>query len=121
MNYTALSVLGVVLAVAVDLALLRTFLLRRRAFWASYAIVFCFQLLVNGVLTGLPIVRYDAARIVGWRVAYAPVEDLLFGFALVTVTLATWVWLGRREQRDEPARNCATREPPPAAGGVAPR
>jgi hypothetical protein len=27
---------------------------------------------------------------------YAPVEDLLFGFALVVQTLAWWVWWGRR-------------------------
>jgi lycopene cyclase domain-containing protein len=121
MSYTALSVLGVVFAVAVDLALLRTRLLRRRAFWVAYAIVFCFQLLVNGVLTGLPIVRYDAGRIVGWRIAYAPVEDLLFGFALVTVTLATWVWLGRRELRAEPAANPAPPERRPGADGAAPR
>jgi lycopene cyclase domain-containing protein len=99
MSYTALSVLGVVFAVAVDLALLRTRLLRRRAFWVAYAIVFCFQLLVNGVLTGLPIVRYDAGRIVGWRIAYAPVEDLLFGFAMVLTTLSLWVWCGRRAAR----------------------
>ena len=30
------------------------------------------------------------------RIAYAPVEDLLFGFALVLATLAWWVFWGRR-------------------------
>jgi hypothetical protein len=48
------------------------------------------------VLTGVPVVRYDPNVIIGWRIAYAPVEDLLFGFALVLLTLSTWVWLGRR-------------------------
>lgn len=99
MNYTLLAVAGVVLAVVADLAVLRTRLVSRRAFWVSYAIVFCFQLAVNGVLTGVAVVRYDAARIIGWRVAYAPVEDLLFGFAMVLWTLAIWVWLGRRDAR----------------------
>lgn len=103
MSYTVLSVLAVVLAIGVDAGVLRTNLLRRRAFWVSYAIVFGFQLVVNGLLTGLHIVRYDERRIIGWRVAYAPVEDLLFGFALVTVTLASWVWLGRRAHRPTPA------------------
>jgi lycopene cyclase domain-containing protein len=37
-------------------------------------------------------VRYDRDRIIGWRIAYAPVEDLLFGFALVTITLSLWVF-----------------------------
>ncbi len=55
-----------------------------------------FQLIVNGLLTGLPVVRYRADAIIGWRVAYAPVEDLLFGFALVLLTLTGWVGLGRR-------------------------
>jgi lycopene cyclase domain-containing protein len=101
MNYTLLAVLGVVLALVIDLAVLRTTLVARRAFWVSYAIVFCFQLLVNGVLTGLPVVRYDEQRIIGWRLANAPVEDLLFGFAMVLSTLAIWVWLGRRDARRE--------------------
>lgn len=99
MSYTLLAVLGVALALVVDLVVLRTKLLRRRAFWASYAIIVAFQLVVNGFLTGLRIVRYDPHRITGWRIAYAPVEDLLFGFAMVLVTLSSWVWLGRRAAR----------------------
>jgi lycopene cyclase domain-containing protein len=96
MTYTVLAVVGVALAVAVDLAVLRTRLVTRRLFWTAYAIVVFFQLLVNGVYTGRDIVRYDPAAIAGPRLVYAPVEDLLFGFAMVTVTLSTWVWLGRR-------------------------
>ena len=106
MNYTLLAALGVLLAVLVDTVLLRTFLLRRKGFWAAYVIVLFFQLVVNGLLTGLPVVRYDRDRIIGLRIVYAPVEDLLFGFAMVTITLATWVWLGRR---DAPATNRAGR------------
>lgn len=110
MSYTALAVLGVAAAVAVDLALLRTRLLRRRVFWTAYAIVVFFQVLANGWLTGRRIVVYDGAAIVGsgqvvflgdGRLAWAPVEDLLFGFALVVLTLDLWVWWGRRGvQRD---------------------
>ena len=96
MAYSVLAVLGVLGAVGVDLVVLRTGLLRRRLFWTTYAIVLFFQLLANGVLTGRRVVRYDPATIVGPRVAFAPVEDLLFGFAMVLLTLSTWVWLGRR-------------------------
>jgi len=78
-------------------------------FWKSYAIIFVFQLLTNGVLTGFRIVRYDGSAIVGpdaplhsapaflgdGRIAFAPAEDLLFGFSLVLLTLVLWVWLGR--------------------------
>ena len=99
MSYTQLAVLGVVAAVLVDTVLLRTWLLRRRTYWTAYAIVLFFQLVTNGVFTGLDIVRYDPGAILGPRIAFAPVEDLLFGFAMVTATLSTWVWLGRRAVR----------------------
>jgi len=94
-SYTAAAVLGVVGAAAVDLAVLRTRLLTRKVFWTAYAIIVFFQLIVNGILTGRRIVRYDPDAIIGVRIAYAPVEDLLFGFAMILLTLSTWVWLGR--------------------------
>ena len=99
MTYTLAAVIGVVVAVLLDLAVLRTGLLLRPAFWTAYAVVLFFQLIVNGLLTGLRIVRYAPDQILGTRIAYAPVEDLLFGFALIVVTLTVWVALGRRSAR----------------------
>jgi lycopene cyclase domain-containing protein len=96
MTYTLAAGLGVVGALLVDLAVLRTRLITRGVFWATYPIVLLFQLLSNGVLTGRGVVRYDPAAIIGLRVGYAPVEDLFFGFALVLFTLSIWIWLGRR-------------------------
>ncbi len=96
MSYTVAVLLALLGAAAVDLALLRTDLLRRKVFWTAYAIVLVFQLVVNGILTGRGVVRYDPAVIVGVRIVFAPVEDLLFGFAMVLLTLSAWVWLGRR-------------------------
>jgi lycopene cyclase domain-containing protein len=95
-TYTQLALAGVAGAVLVDTVVLRTWLLRRRTYWTAYAIVLFFQLIANGILTGFDIVRYDPAAILGWRIAFAPVEDLLFGYAMVTLTLSFWVWLGRR-------------------------
>jgi lycopene cyclase domain-containing protein len=95
--YTVLAVGAVALASIVDQLVLTTNLLRRKAFWTAYAIVFGFQLLVNGVLTGLPVVRYNPADITGVRFVYAPIEDLLFGFSMVLFTLTLWVWAGRRD------------------------
>ena len=102
MNYTLLAALGVLGAIVVDYAVLRTRLLRQRGFWTGYAIVLFFQLVTNGILTGLPVVRYDHDRIIGLRIVYAPVEDLLFGFAMVTITLSLWVRLGARERTPRP-------------------
>jgi lycopene cyclase domain-containing protein len=94
--YTAAALVAIAAAVLMDLAVLRTRLLRTRLFWASYAIVVFFQLIVNGILTGLGIVQYDPDVILGIRLVYAPIEDLGFGFGLVTLTLVMWTWLGRR-------------------------
>ncbi|MGC9667304.1 lycopene cyclase domain-containing protein [Planosporangium sp. 12N6] len=100
MTYTVAALLGVLGALVVDLALLRTRLVTRLVFWATYPIIFGFQLLSNGVLTGFGVVRYNPAAILGLRLAYAPIEDLAFGFALVLTTLSVWVRLGRRDSRD---------------------
>ena len=54
---------------------------------------------MNGILTGLKIVRYKESGITGLRIVFAPMEDLLFGFSLVLLTLSAWVWLGRRNRR----------------------
>ena len=110
MTYTQLGVVAVILVAVVDLGLLRTRLLRRRVFWVSYAIIVFFQLVTNGMFTGFGIVRYDGDAIIGstspdsgpppflgdGRIAFAPAEDLLFGFALVLLSLSLWVFWGRR-------------------------
>ena len=75
-----------------------------------------FQLITNGILTGFGIVEYDGAAIIGsstpkdsppefigdGRLIYAPIEDLLFGFSLVVLTLIIWIWLGRKGVQREP-------------------
>jgi lycopene cyclase domain-containing protein len=109
MTYTAAALLGVAGALAVDLLVLRTRLVTRAVFWATYPIVIAFQLLSNGILTGRGIVVYDPAAILGWRIAYAPVEDLLFGFAMVLFTLSIWVWLGRRGVQRTPTAGSGSR------------
>lgn len=96
MSYTLAALLGVAGSVVLDIAVLRTRILARKAFWVGYAIVVVFQLVTNGVLTGRGVVLYDPHAITGLRIVYAPVEDLFFGFALVVQTLAWWVFWGRR-------------------------
>ncbi len=96
MSYSWLAIIGLAFALVLDLAVLRTRLVLRRAFWVSYLIIIVFQLISNGVLTYRHIVRYDPGSILGLRLAGAPVEDLAFGFSLVLQTLCWWVWWGRR-------------------------
>jgi lycopene cyclase domain-containing protein len=101
MTYTMAALLGAAGAVLVDLCL-RTRLVTRGVFWATYPIVVFFQLVSNGILTGRRIVRYDPDAIIGWRLVYAPVEDLVFGFALVLLSLSLWVFWGRRGVQPSP-------------------
>jgi lycopene cyclase domain-containing protein len=106
MSYTVLAAAAVAVTLVVDRWGVRTRLTARAEFWIAYAIVLFFQLVTNGWLTGRRIVRYDADAVLGGsravflgagRIAYAPVEDLLFGFALVLWTWTWWDWFGRRE------------------------
>jgi lycopene cyclase domain-containing protein len=94
MMYTLLAVIAVVIAVVVDLFITKSRILATGKFYFAWAILVFFQLLTNGWLTGRNIVMYDEAEILGLRIAYAPVEDLLFGCALIVVTISVWQRLG---------------------------
>ncbi|HME14952.1 MAG TPA: lycopene cyclase domain-containing protein [Mycobacterium sp.] len=99
LGYTAPAVLAVLAVCALELVL-RTGLFRRPAYWLSMLIVVGFQILVDGWLTKLsaPIVVYDDRQIAGIRFPFdIPVEDFLFGFALVTAVLL--LWERQRERR----------------------
>jgi lycopene cyclase domain-containing protein len=107
-SYTTACALGLLGALLLDLVVLRTQLVRRKAFWTAYAICLVFQLLVNGVLTGRRLVTYSPEAVLGPRLAYAPIEDLVFGFSLVLQTLAWWVWWGRRARQARTSPGTAT-------------
>ena len=94
MSYTELAIFAVLCAIIFDLYITEVRLLRRKVFWTSYAIIIAFQLLTNWWLTSRNIVMYDEDVIIGLRIASAPVEDLLFGFALVLGVLSNWIRIG---------------------------
>ncbi len=91
MTYTQIAIAAVVIAIAFDLYLFNTQLLKGKVFWTSYAIILGFQLLTNWWLTSRNIVMYSPDAIIGFRIASAPLEDLLFGFALVLGVLINWI------------------------------
>lgn len=99
-EYTALAVLSAVAIVLAERFWFRTGIFRKAQYWIAMAIVFAFQVLVDGWLTKLsaPIVSYDEGQVTGVRVPWdIPVEDYLFGFAMVTLTLMVWLRLGDRD------------------------
>jgi lycopene cyclase domain-containing protein len=104
LGYTLPAVLAVLAVIAAEVFLLRTGLFRRAAYWISMGIVFAFQILVDGWLTKLsaPIVIYDEQHTSGVRFPFdIPVEDFLFGWALVTAVLLLWERQRLRDQRED--------------------
>lgn len=98
-EYALAASAGLLLVVLAELLWFRTGVLRLRAFWVSMAICLFFMVLTNGWLTKLsaPIVLYDAAMKSPWRFPWdIPVEDYLFGFALLTLVTVLWQRAGQR-------------------------
>jgi len=94
LGYTLPAIISVVVVCVLELAVLRTGLFRKPVYWISMVIVFAFQVLVDGWLTKLsaPIVIYNESHTSGVRFPWdIPVEDFLFGWALVTAVLLLWV------------------------------
>ena len=102
MTYTGLAIFTLVTALLIELMALKTGILKRPQFYISYAIVVFFQLVTNGYLTGREIVLYDSDVILGLRIVFAPIEDLLFGFSLVFLTMAIWTRIGMVEKNRFP-------------------
>lgn len=93
LGYTLPAVIAAIAVCVLEFAVLRTGLFRRAAYWISMVIVFGFMIPVDGWLTKLsaPIVIYDDSHTSGLRFPWdIPVEDFLFGFALVTAVLLLW-------------------------------
>jgi lycopene cyclase domain-containing protein len=114
-EYTIAATVAVAAVVALELAILRTGLLRTRVYWISMAICYAFMIAVNGWLTKLsaPIVLYDERRTTGWRAPWdIPVEDYLFGYALLTLTMLLWDAARERPAAEpEAAMGSRVREP----------
>lgn len=102
-EYPTLAALSVVVVLALELGWWRTGLLRRRAYWATMAIVYAFMVPTDGFLTRLPdpVVGYDPDRVSGWRPIWDILaEEYLYAFSLLTAVLLLWERQGRRELGD---------------------
>ena len=104
MIYSDIAITAFAIAVMADLFLFKNSLLTRPAFWTSYAIILPFQLLTNWWLTSREIVMYRDEFITGIRIASAPIEDLLFGFALILGVISLWIFWGARGVQQERGR-----------------
>lgn len=90
MIYSDIALNAVFLAVVLDLFLLKSRMMTRGIFWLTYFLILPFQLLTNWWLTSNEIVMYADSEIIGQRLAGAPIEDLLFGFSMILLTISAW-------------------------------
>jgi lycopene cyclase domain-containing protein len=100
-GYTLPTVIAVLAVCVLEWKVLRTGIFRKPVYWISMVIVFGFMIPVDGWLTKLsaPIVLYDERHTTGVRFPWnIPIEDFLFGWAMVTAVLMLWV-----RQRDRSA------------------
>jgi lycopene cyclase domain-containing protein len=88
-EYSIAAVIASLMALGLD-RLLGTRLSSSRAFWIFWAVMAGLITVVNGYLTWRPIVLYGEEFFLGIRVFTIPVEDYLFGFALITMNLVIW-------------------------------
>jgi len=54
-------------------------------------------MLVNGYLTGKQIVMYRPQFFLGLRIGSIPLEDFLFGFSMVTMTIIFWEYFKKKQ------------------------
>ena len=101
--YPTLAVVAAVAVVLVELRLLRTGIFRDRAYWITLAICGAFMIPIDGWLTkhSAPIVLYRSSDTTDiypiWNIL---LEEYVYAFALLTLTMDCWDWLGRRERAD---------------------
>lgn len=81
-TFVVMIVLGVT---SLALGILRPDLLASRQFWAAMGISYAAFLVVNGILTAVPVVLYGPQAIWGIRVITIPLEDFFYNFSLLSL------------------------------------
>ncbi|MFZ1291132.1 MAG: lycopene cyclase domain-containing protein [Melioribacteraceae bacterium] len=81
-EYTAISLTILIASIIID-KIYGAKLFRNKLFWIYFLIVTAFTTIFNGYLTWRPIVTYNELYQIGFRIFTIPIEDFLFGYALI--------------------------------------
>ncbi|MBX2989918.1 MAG: lycopene cyclase domain-containing protein [Bacteroidetes bacterium] len=99
-EYTLLAIGSGLVVIVLDVFILRTKILGTKVFWMFLCVMYGFKTVVNGYLTWRPIVMYGDEFYLGVRLFTIPVEDYLYGFSLITLSVVLWEYW-RIKQRVE--------------------
>ncbi|MDD5115706.1 MAG: lycopene cyclase domain-containing protein [Candidatus Omnitrophica bacterium] len=94
-EYTLIASFSVILTVLID-RMTGVNLLKRKLFYLFLFVILGFKFLVNGYLTGSGIVMYNKQFFLGVRIGSIPLEDFLFGFSMVCLSVIFWEFFKRR-------------------------
>lgn len=75
-------------------------LFSRRSTWTALGLTYIPFLIFNGIYTGIPIVSYDPAMIMGPRIISIPVEDFLYSFSLIALSYIVFDGVSPRKTVD---------------------
>lgn len=91
-TFTVLFILGLVIPVSLRVLDGR----RLDLFLQMYAISLIPMFVVNGLLTGLPVVLYNDTQNLGIRIGTIPVEDFIYSAIMLLMNVALYEWLRER-------------------------
>ena len=94
-EYTFLALISVVLVLILDVFIAETKLITKSKFWLFQAICFVLQFVVDGFLTWRPIYIVNPDKILKIYLFTTPLENFIFGFSMLTLTVVCFEWLTR--------------------------
>jgi lycopene cyclase domain-containing protein len=94
--YTSVTCFFLSLVLTGHLLLFRNKVLGR--FYLAYLVHLIPFLLINGVLTAIPIVWYNNAYNLGIRLYSIPVEDAAYSMAMLLLTITVYEWLKQKHR-----------------------
>jgi lycopene cyclase domain-containing protein len=85
-EYVIICIISIACVCILDL-LLKTKLFTNKKFWIFHLLAFLLTFITDNFLAWRPVVVYNENTLLGIRLIFAPIEDYLFGFSLLTLNL----------------------------------
>lgn len=98
-EYALFASCSAIVVVALDFVL-KTNLLKRKTFWVFLFVMYGFMTIVNGYLTWRPIVLYNEQFYLGIRFFTIPIEDYVYGFSVMTLSVIAWEYFKAKSKSD---------------------